>query len=666
MLKFNVKNVLIMSLVFFILLYLRRGEQLLSPEIWNEDGTQNFISFLNHGWMNLLEPVSGYLITVPKLITNISLSISALYYPEISTYLAWIFTIFVALAVAYAPTHIKYPSLAAIMIFLIPTNAEVFGLPLYTFWFSSILLFVVALWKQQEKQFLKYVFLVLGGLSSAVIVLIIPIQIFRILFLKFKKEEVITLVVAGILATVQLSFIVNTNAKSHMPYIDLEFIQLILIKFFAFYAARDFISNDVILVILGASIVTTIFMYLYQNRKDSYLYILLFLLFSSIALSVVRLDLTIISPVHGGPRYFFFPYILLSWVLLYIIAQNKKYALFFVPIMFFSVVLSTKDFSRVHDGLDWKSHLYTCSQSKGTYALPIQYDGNINSAWKMNLKSDQCKELLENDTFGLPASVNYISHDLFHLKKLHESNIFDLNINNQRYVSDVNKVLTNNVIEVSPSTVNIKIEGWVSDISGKNKPKAVIASVGTNKKLFYLGNHSYVKKNSYEGSYVVGYVDGMLDIFELKSGDHVLEIHTVNSSYTGYYDTVRVKIHKSDMGNLLRLPIMKNELKGWIDKFQVAQDKIYISGWYSNINSPVSSNTLMLDIDGTKYITRYGYSRKDVALALKNENYAHSGFKLVLDKDKVDKGKHVVKVFILSDDLSILYEDTNTFEFEVK
>ena len=161
--RFNFKNITALSFLFFTLLYFRRGNQLLSPEVWDEDGKYNIVSFIQNGWMNLFEPVAGYLITIPKLITNISMSISFIYYPEISTYLAWIFTIFVALAVVYSPTHLKYPLLASILIFFIPTDAENFGLPLYTFWFSAILLFLVALWKSNEKQILKNIFLLVGG-----------------------------------------------------------------------------------------------------------------------------------------------------------------------------------------------------------------------------------------------------------------------------------------------------------------------------------------------------------------------------------------------------------------------------------------------------------------------------------------------------------------------
>ncbi len=206
MLRFNFKNIAILSLIFFILLFLRRGMQLLNPHIWNEDGPFNMASFMLHGWHSLYEPTQGYLILIPKLITNISMSISFIYYPEVSTYLTWLFTIVLALMVTYAPTALKYPVLAALSIFLIPTNAEAFGLPLFTLWFSAILLLLAALWKPGEKQIMKNTLLVFGGLSSPTIVIIIPVQIYRMIMLSNKKEELLTLLLTIMIATIKFYF----------------------------------------------------------------------------------------------------------------------------------------------------------------------------------------------------------------------------------------------------------------------------------------------------------------------------------------------------------------------------------------------------------------------------------------------------------------------------
>jgi len=152
---------------FTLLLASRRWLQLVSPQVWDEDGTKIIPGLINHGLTSFLTPVNGYLITVPKIISLISLTISFSHYPLISTILAWLFIASVGLAVAISPTHLKLKIACALLIFLIPSNPEVFGLPLYTFWWSSILLFLLALWDEKNLQ-LKWrvIFLFLGGLSS--------------------------------------------------------------------------------------------------------------------------------------------------------------------------------------------------------------------------------------------------------------------------------------------------------------------------------------------------------------------------------------------------------------------------------------------------------------------------------------------------------------------
>jgi len=403
MIQFNLKNISILSLIFFILLFLRRGAQLLNPHIWNEDGPFNMVSFILSGWHNLYEPTQGYLILIPKLITNISMSISFIYYPEISTYLTWLFTIVLALMVAYSPTMLKSPALAAISIFLIPTNAEVFGLPLYTLWFSAILLFLVALWRPSEKQVMKNTLLVFGGFSSPTIVIIIPVQIFRMIMLPNKKEELFTLLLSIVISTIQLSFIFSRSVVGSPLHLDFTFFESIIHKFFAYYYLDAFHPSAMILWIGGIYLIMLIIIYILQNRKDIFFQILVYLLFASIALSVYRFSPLQINPIFGGgARYYFLPYILLSWVLIYILVKNKWYEIAILPILALSIITALQGFCRTQDDLHWRKHIDLCQKARGKYAIPIQNDGNGKNPWQLVLDEKTCKYYIENDIFDFP------------------------------------------------------------------------------------------------------------------------------------------------------------------------------------------------------------------------------------------------------------------------
>ena len=402
MIRLNFKNISILSLVFFILLFLRRGMQLLNPHIWNEDGPFNITSFMLHGWHSLYEPTQGYLIVIPKLITNISMSISFIYYPEISPYLTWLFTIAIALMVVYAPTMLRYPILAALSIFLIPTNAEVFGLPLFMLWFSAILLFLVALWKPGEKQILKNILLLFGGFSSPTIVIIIPIQIFRMIVQSNKKEELLTLLLSIVISAIQLSFIVSQGVRPGIQ-IDFSFFQSMIHKFFALYYLGAFNVHTIMLSIGGIYIIGLMFIYFLQNRKDIYFMILVYLLFATIALSMSRMPPVMLNPIFGGgARYFFLPYILLSWILIYMMAKNKWYEVVIIPILTLSIITALQGFCRTQDDLEWRKHIDLCQKAKGKYPIPIQNDGNGKYPWHLILDAKTCKEYIDNDLFDLP------------------------------------------------------------------------------------------------------------------------------------------------------------------------------------------------------------------------------------------------------------------------
>jgi len=97
---------------------------------------------------------------VPKLITISAASISFSQYPLISTLLAWGVTLAVCYIIATAPIQLRGGLLLAVACLLVPSDPEVFGLPLYTFWWVSILLFVVVFWNQQSTDW---------GLRSAII-----------------------------------------------------------------------------------------------------------------------------------------------------------------------------------------------------------------------------------------------------------------------------------------------------------------------------------------------------------------------------------------------------------------------------------------------------------------------------------------------------------------
>jgi hypothetical protein len=103
----------------------------------------------------------------------------------------------------------------------------------------------------------------------------------------------------------------------------------------------------------------------------------------SIAASVSRVPIDIIHPYFAGPRYFFYPFILLSWILIFILHDSKnKIVKATLIVVLFSFIFGgqIKNMSRSHFYIDWRSNIVKCLRNNGTYIFPVQLDG-YNEPW---------------------------------------------------------------------------------------------------------------------------------------------------------------------------------------------------------------------------------------------------------------------------------------------
>ena len=383
--------------IFLSLLSSRRWQQLISPQVWDEDGTQIIYGFITHGWVAFFEPVNGYLITVPKFISAISLGVSFSNYPIVSTIFTWLFIALVGLAITLAPTHIRGKFLCAAAVFMIPSDPEVFGLPLYTFWWASLLLFLVALWDEKHPSLgWRLGFLLIGGLSSPIIMLILPVLYFRVYRYRSLRSEQLVAFIATLIAAVQIFFIVKGSA-GRFPPLNSVLINVIL-TFFGKFLIGNWVDIKVLSWFAGVGLIGIIAACVFRDRRNASVWILLYLLVGSILLTVARVDPVIIHPRLAGPRYFFYPFVLTFWILIqYFHAAHSNWLRGFIGIVaVIGVVNAAPVWSRQHDDLQWTDHARSCRLFP-SYTIPIQFDGNRSSAWSLKLSGKSCAELLESD-----------------------------------------------------------------------------------------------------------------------------------------------------------------------------------------------------------------------------------------------------------------------------
>ncbi len=397
---------ILMMLVFVLLLASRRSMQFTSPQVWDEDGTQIIRAFVEQGWSSLIVPVNGYLVTVPKLISMLSMTLSAAAYPMVSTMLSALFIALVGVAIAMSPTKLQAKALCALSIFVIPCDPEVFALPLYTFWWASILLFLLALWDEQTPALgWRLLFLLLAGLSSPVIVMVLPVLWLRAAMYRRQRVELVLAVVATLVTAVQVYFMVAGSAGSVPP------IKSVLLNvvptFFGNFLIGNLLRTIPGLWIVGVGLTGLTAMWLIRSRVRVSAWVLMYLLLGAIGLSVARVDPAIMHPHWAGPRYFFFPFILLFWVLIQFgagLTRTTARALM-GALLAVAVANAVPVWSRSHDNLQWREHLLSC-QYFSNYALPVHFDGNRNRAWELLLSGENCRALTGRALFdGVAQTV---------------------------------------------------------------------------------------------------------------------------------------------------------------------------------------------------------------------------------------------------------------------
>jgi hypothetical protein len=380
--------------LFFFLLYLRRSEQLLHPQVWDEDGTQTLPGLIDHGVKSLFFPVNGYLILVPKLISAISLSVSGVYYPLVSTVITWIFIVGVCISVAISPIWLKGGVALGVAALLIPSDPEVFGIPLYSFWWASLLLFLVVLWEQDSEDLkFRVCFTLLGGLSSPIIFLAMPFMVVRAATFRKKRREFAILVSALFCCGMQLFAMIHSAGHLTEGAINHRSLHDVLPKFIGEYLVGNYrhATSNLVWFAGGFFIAFLIITIPFLRGRPQYLFVI-GLWLGSIYLLGRRVDLSLLHPRLAGPRYFFLPFVLVSWFLVSVFMESERrdVKLLAAGLLAISVLNMLPVRTRPQQDFHWAQQLSNCGRSD-QYLIPISFDGE--QPWFLEVNRGQCAAL---------------------------------------------------------------------------------------------------------------------------------------------------------------------------------------------------------------------------------------------------------------------------------
>ncbi len=399
---------LLLCTIFLFLLASRRWEQLVSPQVWCEDAWL-IEGFMKNGWHELLLPLNGYLVLVPKIITGVSMDLSVYYYPLVSTILTWVLTALVGLAVAFGPIRLRGKVLCAISIFAIPSDPEVFGLPLYTLWWSAILLLVCALWDERvPARFIRSGFVIAGGLSSPFIFVALPVLCFRAFWYRTFHAERIVALVGMIIAAIQIPFVFPGAARTVPPISSIW--RNVIPKFCGWFVLGNFAQGRFLLWAAGFALVALMAMFLFSRRRDPSAWILFGLYVGAVCSSITRVDPSILIPAQAGPRYFFLPYVLTYWILIQLcLSANANWIRLLAAITASIALLNAIPvWTRHHYDMRWAENVRS-SRLFPEYWIKAQYDGSSNSGFFIKSSGATWDALLQRDRFVSASDLQNLS-----------------------------------------------------------------------------------------------------------------------------------------------------------------------------------------------------------------------------------------------------------------
>jgi hypothetical protein len=177
-----------------------------------------------------------------------------------------------------------------------------------------------------------------------------------------------------------------------------SFIFYVVPRFCGWFLWGNFAENYYLLWPLGFLLIAVIAGYLATHRRQTFAWILVYLYVAAVASSTFRVDPASLHPSRGGPRYFFFPYILTFWILIQFGLNEEKTwlrrSIGFLCLI--GVLNAVPVWTRRHDDLQWQDHIVS-ARLFPEYDIPIQFDGNRVRAWSIHQSGDDWNRLLRRD-----------------------------------------------------------------------------------------------------------------------------------------------------------------------------------------------------------------------------------------------------------------------------
>jgi hypothetical protein len=386
--------------VTVLVLALRRPDQFLDPAIWVEEGAFILDGYARRGLASLIEPINGYHNLSGRLLALVAFKTSFAWAPEIAAALAVAFICAVVIAIAASPTVMPWPFLCGLAALLVPSDPEVFGVALYSFWWAGLLLPLALLWDTARgAAWLRLTFIIVGGFSSP---LIMPLAVLMALRAGFERNrsEIVAAGLAVSIAAIQFTTFRTSGQLALARSVGWMDAYVGVNQFLGMFTAgpRRWLSEEspgfIVLAVL------TVLVWLARKRLSWYFALLVLAWCAVCVATIVRAPIQHITAAGSGPRYFFYPLALSMWLMVWIAAKSSMAprALLATGFML-AITFIGPNLSRRHEPLHWRKHVEACARSE-RYEMPVLVESKAWDVWRIPLTGEQCRRLIAQSLTG--------------------------------------------------------------------------------------------------------------------------------------------------------------------------------------------------------------------------------------------------------------------------
>lgn len=386
---------------------MRRPEQLTRPYVWVEE---SFIirNFLDDGWAGAFEPLQGYFILPASALVALAAELSFVQLPELAY--AFSFAVFVGTVLLLLLPESRWGDLnarclMALTMVLVPTNPEVFGIALYSFWWTTLWPVIVLGWKR-DLWALRVPVLAVAALSSpAAGALFVVFLLAYALRRRLRELVSAAILLAGFVYELSVAL---DSTRAELLSRDADPLRVLEQTFrtAGLYEARWLspASPDRYFLLLGGIVFVVFLVFAAVRLASARRHEALLLVAAAgiyTVLSAVPAPL-ITDPGTSGPRYFFLPFVVFGWVLLMLwrhadLARLRTAAALLLAASLLGLATT---FSRGAEltaaNLSWEEEVQKCARSvRDSFEIPIYFDGSTKLFWTLTISPTECRRLAD-------------------------------------------------------------------------------------------------------------------------------------------------------------------------------------------------------------------------------------------------------------------------------